>query len=305
MELNIGGIAFFIGVGILLLLLAWFPQFVQLLVRLKNPRSKPPTFTIRTRVGITIFGVALVGLGFVLLLRSSAAGPAEPAPTVKPTSAETPTEGPTTTLAALTDMPMPTATPTPRPIASPTPACPPGARCYDVDFSDLQEGVWCHIPPGVELSGGQLVISAAEGTSPELRPCEEYREPLGFVEVILTVDQSTGTPGYAHAGIEGSLRDGYFSLKLDTAGNGYVYHKPHDQEGQEDMVFSVGGTGTPHTLRAEWTGNQVIFFVDGSKLDVEIDSVGWGTWFSLVATAPEKSSIQVSLDRIHWSVLSP
>ena len=247
-------------------------------------------------------------------------------PTSTPLSTAPPTETPTATpildptgTSTLTPPPTstPTASPTPslRPSSTPMPSptntvtpqgdCPPDARCYDVDFTKLSEldpSLWCEIPPDAELSQDGLVIRAQD-LSPQLSPCPQYKRSLKYVEVTLSVTQTSGPLGYGRAGIEASLPTGYFGFKSETAGDAYIYHQLQgDESGTQGPTVPLEAVGQPHTLQVEWTGQSIVFSLDGSRIDYELASVGWGEWFNVIAATEPGTSVKATLRRLRWQV---
>jgi hypothetical protein len=143
MEIKFADSAGLIVLGVLLLGSALFPEFAQAIGRLGGKKISV-RWRAKTRVGVGIFGGALMLLGILLSFRGTLVAPAAtdlptatPVPTNTPTVAAVPTNTPTAT-------PIPTSTAT---------ASPPGPAPVDVppcgDFTIVQPScgpVWLYAP---------------------------------------------------------------------------------------------------------------------------------------------------------------
>jgi len=223
-----------------------------------------------------------------------------------------PTASPAPTRSLLPDtpspeLPTPTNTPAPEPTTTdtpPPPSCPSGLICYEADFSKLDPRLWCKIPPN-KLDGGQLLITAIgsiEDTRYELQPREGLGRSLRFIELTMKIATADGPPGNAHAGIQADPgNDGYFFFSLDSGGNGYM----DPGVPKQDISFPLGGFDITHTLRVEWTGHEVLFFIDGSQPKTRLATEGFGNWFLLHVTAYKGASITAQFDNVRWGVVPP
>jgi hypothetical protein len=195
------------------------------------------------------------------------------------------------------------------PTIPPTPKaeCPSGITCYDDNFSALNPARWCKIPnEGIDFKNNQLFVSVPAETSRELHPCEFLDSNLNFVEVTLNIIQADGYAGNAHAGIGASLNnDEYLYLQLDSAGKAILTHGLGGQSSQVDETVSLDNLNAPHTLRVEWSGEKVLFFVDGKKLATQMNSKIYGHWFLITVSAWSDANITARLDNVRWGVASP
>jgi len=196
---------------------------------------------------------------------------------------------------------MPTITPTSRV------ECPSGVTCYEDNFSELNPGRWCKTPDeGIEFKNNQLFVSAHAETSREFHPCEYLDSNLKYVEITLTMIQADGYAGNAHAGIGASLNnDEYLYLQLDSAGKAVLTHGISGKPSQVDETVSLDNLNAPHILRVEWSGEKVLFFVDGAKLATQMDSRIYGHWFLITVSAWTDANITAHLENVRWGVTFP
>jgi hypothetical protein len=250
-------------------------------------------------VGITIGVIVAVILIFVVRAKPSSV-------TVGPVEFELPAD----TVLATTPIdnkasPVPTSTSTPTPTSTPESECPQGLNCYRSGFDELDPTLFCTTPQsGYELQMGQLIVTAEGDTAYEIHPCESLAWNLQFVELTLTIEQMSGQPGHAFAGIGTSLsQDRYLYIQLDSGGNAFVEHGLGGNPSERDTTIQLNEIGTPHKLRVEFTGQEAIFFIDDTQIDTEISSEGLGNWFLLNVSAWPSASITVKLDEVMWGVV--
>ena len=244
-------------------------------------------------VGITIGVVVAVILIFVFRARPSSV-------TVGPVEFELPADTAlTATPINIKASPVPTSTPTPES------ECPQGLICYRSDFNELDPTLFCTTPQsGYELQMGQLVVTAEGDTAYEIHPCEPLAWNLQFVELTLAIEQTSGPPGHAFAGIGTSLdQDRYSYIQLDSGGNAFVEHGLGGNSSERDTTIPLHEIGTPHRLRIEFTGQEATFYIDDTQIDTKISSEGLGNWFLLNVSAWPSASITVKLDEVMWGVV--
>lgn len=195
------------------------------------------------------------------------------------------------------------ATPTPTATAIIAP-CPEGMVCYSSTFDTLDPTLFCELPEnGTELRDGILRITAEGDTAVEVKPCPALGWNLAFVELTVTLEESSGQPGHAFAGIGASLsEDRYLTLQLDSAGQA-IAEAGAGAAGSAPVASPVPGeTGAPHTLRIEFTGTEAVLTVDGVALEERVTTTGLGTWFLLSVKAWPAASVTASLDAVTWGV---
>lgn len=200
--------------------------------------------------------------------------------------------------------PVPTSTPTPTPTSTPESECPQGLICYRSDFDELDPTLFCTTPQsGYELQMGQLIVTAKGDTAYEIHPCESLAWNLQFVELTIAIEQMSGQPGHAFAGIGTSLdQDRYSYIQLDSGGNAFVEHGLGGDPRERDTTIPLDEISTPHKLRVEFTGQEAVFYIDDTQIDTKIPSEGLGNWFLLNVTAWPNASITVKLDEVMWGV---
>jgi hypothetical protein len=203
------------------------------------------------------------------------------------------------------NMGCPSLTPTPTPTSTPESECPQGLNCYRSDFDELDPTLFCTTPQsGYELQMGQLIVTAKGDTTNEIKPCEPLGWNLRFVELTLAIEQMSGKPGHAFAGIGVSLsKDRYSYLQLDSGGNALVKHGLGGNSSQIDATIPLNGIGTPHKLRVEFNGKEATFFIDDAQIDAKITSEGFSDWFLLDVSAWPGASITAKLDEVIWGVV--
>lgn len=220
----------------------------------------------------------------------------------EPSAGATPAE---TTVPTATTAPTATAAPTVAATAVATKApCPAGLVCYSSTFDTLDPTLFCQLPEnGYELRDGKLRLTAGGGSAVEVKPCPELGWNLAFVELTVTLDESSGQPGHAFAGIGASLsEDRYLTLQLDSAGQALA-EAGVGAGGSEPVASPVPvKAGAPHTLRIEFTGTEAVLTVDGVALEERVTTTGLGTWFLLSVKAWPAASVTASLDAVTWGV---
>jgi hypothetical protein len=144
MEIKFTDSAGLIALGAVLLGLVLFPEFAQVIGKFLG-RKIELQWKTRTRVGVGMFGVALMIIGILLpFCYSPTRAPVAPAPTDAETATGPPTHTPTTrptTTSTPTMTPVPTDPPTP--IPTPTPAVVALKTYHDRYVTALgQDGDW-------------------------------------------------------------------------------------------------------------------------------------------------------------------
>jgi hypothetical protein len=200
-----------------------------------------------------------------------------------------------------------TAEPSSPPSTPHTGSCPDGQTCYNVQFDQLDPALWCKAPPsGLSFDTGSLVAVVQNDQTYEIHPCEALSWKLRFVEVTLSILEAEGQDWSAHAGVGGSLgNDQYVYLLLDVSGNAYLTVGTHNQSPVTQTMVPHVGIGKTHTLRLEYTGTEVLSYVDGALLDRRFPLNDYGSWFLLTLSAYPDSRIKAQFDRVLWGIEHP